>query len=283
MSMPVPALPRTPPAELPPKMLGELTGFVHTLAEASGRVIRRHFRAPLAVADKAGADGAMYDPVTVADRDAEAAIRALIRERRPQDGLYGEEFGYEPGESGLTWVIDPIDGTRAFITGMPLWGTLIALYDGERPILGVMDQPWTGERFVGSRFGAELHDRDGRRPLRTRACAGLAEAALYSTHPDLFDGPAEKSAFDALAGRVRMTRYSGDCYAYCMLAAGCIDLVVESGLKPWDVQALIPIVEAAGGLMSGWQGESAAHGGRILVAGDARVHAEALAILAQVP
>ncbi|HND97271.1 histidinol-phosphatase [Plasticicumulans sp.] len=283
MSPTAPALPRHAPAELAPKQLGELIALAHLLADASGEVIRRHFRAPLAVADKSGAEGTMYDPVTVADRDAEAAIRALLAERRPQDGRYGEEHGFEPGDSGLTWVIDPIDGTRAFITGMPLWGTLIALYDGERPVLGVMDQPWTGERFIGSRFGAELRDRDGRRPLRTRACARLADAALYSTHPDLFERGHEKPAFDAIAARVRMTRFSGDCYAYCMLAAGCLDLVVEAGLKPYDVQALIPIVEAAGGLMTGWRGENAAHGGRILVAGDARVHAEALAILSQVP
>lgn len=274
-------LPRSTPIALSDAQLSAYTAFAHALADAAGAAIRPHFRARLAVDDKGGTRG--YDPVTVADRAAEDAMCRLITATHPEHGVFGEEHGARAGSAGLTWVLDPIDGTRAFITGMPLWGTLIALYDGSRPVLGVMDQPYTGERFVGSRFGAELVTREGRTALAVRPCAGLGEAVLYSTHPDLFVPGAERAAFDALCKQVRMTRYSGDCYAYCMLAAGHLDLIVESGLQPYDVAALIPIIEAAGGHITDWHGGPCHDGGRVLAAGDARVHAQALAALAQVP
>ncbi|PWV65647.1 histidinol-phosphatase [Plasticicumulans acidivorans] len=280
--MPAPLLPLTPAVAVDDDALRAALACAERCADDAGAVIRPHFRARLVVDDKAG-DDELYDPVTIADRDAETVIRNRLELERPLDGLYGEEHGFRPGRSGLTWVIDPIDGTRAFISGMPLWGTLIALYDGERPIAGVMDQPFTGERFIGSRLGATLTHGGRTTPLATRPCAQLEDAVLYSTHPKLFTGAFEQAAFADLCARVRMTRFSGDCYAYCMLAAGQIDLIVESGLKPYDVQALIPIIEAAGGRMSGWKGESGAHGGRIVAAGDPLLHAAALEVLAEVP
>ena len=251
--------------------------FAGRLVDASGAVIRPHFREQLSVANKA--DGGKYDPVTIADQAAETAIRELIKRTYPQHGIYGEEHGFEAGSSGLTWVIDPIDGTRAFITGVPLWGTLVALHDGEKPILGVMDQPFTGERFVGSTLGAELRMRGDSTPLRVRPCGDLSEARLQSTHPAMFT-TAERAAFDDVARRVRLTRFSGDCYTYCMVALGCIDLVVESNLLPYDVQALIPIIEAAGGIITDWRGGYAGNAGQVIACGDRRVHEQALKLLA---
>jgi myo-inositol-1(or 4)-monophosphatase len=251
--------------------------FAFRLADASAAAILPHFRERLTVTNKA--EGNLYDPVTIADQAAEAAIRALIKQSYPAHGIYGEEHGFEPGDSGLTWVIDPIDGTRAFITGIPLWGTLIALHDGQKPILGIMDQPFTGERFVGSELGAELRHRGSATALHSAPCVDLKEARLQSTSPAMFSAP-ELDVFNALARRVRLTRYSGDCYTYCMLALGTIDLVVEAGLMPYDVQALIPIIEQAGGIISNWSGGACGNGGQVIAAGDRRVHQQALEILA---
>lgn len=260
-----------------PAELSELCAFAEELVDASGRVILPHFRSALAVDNKAG--GAAYDPVTIADRAAESAISALIRQRYPAHGIYGEEHGYEVGTAGLTWVIDPIDGTRAFITGSPLWGTLIGLHDGERPILGIMDQPFTGERFVGSALRAEIKAPTGSGKLRTRACAELGQARLQSTTPDMFTGAA-RDAFFAVADSVQLRRYGGDCYAYALIALGQVDLVIESGLMPYDVQALIPIIEAAGGVITTWSGADPGNGGQIIAAGDRRLHEQALRLLA---
>lgn len=256
--------------------------FAHRLADISGGAVLSHFRKPIAVSNKA--DGGGFDPVTVADQAAERAMRQAIAASFPEHGIIGEEFAKVAGSGRHTWVIDPIDGTRAFITGMPLWGTLIGLVDGTSAVLGMMDQPYTGERFWGVAGGAQLRARDGAvSRLRTRPCASLADAVLTTTHPDLFADPTELAAFLELKARVRMTRYGGDCYAYCLLAAGFIDLVVEAGLKPYDVVALVPIIEGAGGRITTWQGGPAMGGGRIIAAGDARVHQEALAILQAVP
>ncbi len=276
----MPSLPIHPATPVADAELASYRAFADELMQAARAAIAPHFRTRLAVDNKAG--GGAYDPVTEADRAAESAIRALIRARYPAHGIFGEEHGFEPGSAGLTWVIDPIDGTRAFISGLPLWGVLVALYDGEKPILGLMDQPWTGERFAGSRLGAELVTRDGARaPLATRPCEALEQAVLYSTHPGLFAAGAEKDAFDAIAARARLTRFGGDCYAYCMVAHGLVDLVIEAGLEPYDVAALIPIIEAAGGVISDWRGGPACFGGRIVAAGDPRLHTQALRILAQ--
>jgi len=257
-----------------------LLDFAHALADISGAVIRPYFRKPLDVANKAGKGG--FDPVTEADRAAERAMRKALGERWPEHGLIGEELGTAGEGARFRWVLDPIDGTRAFIMGSPLWGTLIGLLDGEKAILGLMDQPFTGERFWSGATAAYLRNgSDKPRKIKTRACASLPEATLTTTHPDLFAKGRETDGFARLAARVRMTRYGGDCYGYCLLAAGFVDLVVETGLKAHDVVALIPIIERAGGRISTWDGAPAIAGGRVVAAGDARLHEQALAVLAK--
>lgn len=254
--------------------------FAHELADLSGRAILPHFRRPMAVDNKANAAGG-FDPVTAADRAAERTIRRAIAARYPDHGILGEELGAVAGGGRYQWVIDPIDGTRAFIMGAPMWGTLIGLQDGGRPLLGLMDQPFTGERFWADARTAKRRGPDGKvRRLKTRACAGLADAVLTTTHPDLFAARTEAAAFARVKARARMTRYGGDCYGYCLLAAGFVDLIIEAGLKPYDVVALVPIIERAGGRITTWDGKPATAGGRIIAAGDARVHAEAMALLA---
>ncbi|WP_028694017.1 histidinol-phosphatase [Pseudomonas cremoricolorata] len=252
--------------------ISEFRAFADTLADAAADAIAPHFRAALTVEDKGGR---LYDPVTVADKAAEDAMRTLIQERYPEHGILGEEHGEARGSSPLTWVLDPIDGTRAFITGLPLWGTLIALNDGKRPVLGVMNQPYTGERFIGTGDAAWL----GERRLHTRACADLASATLMCTTPDMFDTPARKAAFERVAGKARLLRYGGDCYAYCMLASGLVDVIVEASLQPYDVQALMPIIEGAGGVITTWDGGTAQHGGCVVACGDRALHAQVLELL----
>jgi myo-inositol-1(or 4)-monophosphatase len=252
--------------------------FAHTLADLSANAILPCFRKPLAVGNKAGP--AAFDPVTAADRAAERAIREAILARFPNHGIVGEEYGTVAGKGRYRWVIDPIDGTRAFITGSPLWGTLIGLMDGHRPILGLMNQPFTGERFWSDGRRAHWRGRSGKaRRIGTRACARLGDAVLTSTHPEMFASPDEAGRFNDVRLRVRMTRFGGDCYGYCLLAAGFVDLIVEAGLKPYDIVALVPIVEAAGGIVTTWDGGPATDGGRVVAAGDKRVHQEAMAIL----
>ena len=242
---------------------------------AAGRVILPHFRERIAVENKAA--GGDFDPVTIADKHAEATIRRELRKRFPTHGFYGEEHGHEPGD-GFTWVIDPIDGTRAFMTGMLHWGVLLALFDGAEPIVGVMHQPFTDEFFLGARGRAEYRRGAETRSLRVRDCADLSGAVLACTGPNHF-GAAERERFDAVSRRARMTRYGGDCYLYCLVAMGQLDLVIESGLKPYDVQALIPIVRGAGGVLTSWTGGDPAMGGNVIAAGDARVHAAAMKLL----
>ena len=257
----------------------DLLAFAHELADAAGKAILPHFRRRLAVDNKA-ADGG-YDPVTAADRAAERAVRKLVRARYPSHGFEGEEYGSEALEARWRWVVDPIDGTRAFVLGLPVWGTLIGLtLDGE-PQLGIMDQPYTRERFWADRRSAHLRDADGKvKRLRARPAERLADAMMTTTHPDLFAAGAERRGFEAVKAAARACRYGGDCYAYCLLAAGHIDLIVEAGLKAYDVTALVPIIERAGGVITTWTGEPASRGGRIVAAGDPRLHAEAMRVLA---
>ncbi|MES1158820.1 MAG: histidinol-phosphatase [Terricaulis silvestris] len=254
--------------------------FADTLADAARGAILPYFRAPHTVEHKGGA---RLDPVTEADRGAEQAMRALIEREFPEHGILGEEFGTKASRSGYTWALDPVDGTRAFIAGLPLWGVLIALaYDG-KPIVGVMDQPYLDERYSGwsveGSRGASLVSRGKTRSLRTRACAGLGDAILSSTDAMLFQGD-EADGFARVREAARLTRYGYDCYAYAMVAMGGIDLVIESGLRAWDIQALIPIIEGAGGGVCAWDGGDASGGGRVLAYGDARVRDEAMALLA---
>jgi myo-inositol-1(or 4)-monophosphatase len=250
--------------------------LIHRLADAAGEVIRPYFRRKIEVVDKGAA---VFDPVTEADKKAEQAIRALIRRERPDDGVLGEEFGEAKGTSGRIWVIDPVDGTRAFITGNTQWGTLIALNEAGKPVLGILDQPVLRERFIGTGEGAELRSRDGTMKLATRPCASLAEAVVMTTHPWNYFDASEQAAFRRLAESALLSRFGGDCYAYGLLAMGFVDVVVEATLKPWDIQALIPIVEGAGGIVTDWRGGPCTDGGRVIAAGDSRVHAAALKFL----
>jgi myo-inositol-1(or 4)-monophosphatase len=256
----------------------ETIAFAHRLADAAGAVIRPYFRQRLEIIDKGKA---AFDPVTVADREAEAAMRALIRSERPNDGVLGEEYGDETGNGPYRWVLDPIDGTRAFITGRPTWGTLIALEIEGRRALGIIDQPVLRERFVGFGNRAEFHSSGGVSPLHTRACESLTHAAVSTTHPWGYFSQVERAGFEELCGHARMSYFGGDCYAYALLAMGHIDLIVESSLAAWDVAALIPIVENAGGVFTDWSGAPMGQGGRIVAAGDARVRAEALEVLSR--
>ena len=251
--------------------IATLSAFAEELAEVAGEAIRPYFR-------KTGVGETRkshkFDPVTEADKGAERAIRELIDARYPDHGVLGEEEQEKPGDH-LTWVIDPIDGTRAFITGLPLWGTLIALNDGTRPVIGIMNQPITGERFLGTPKGAWLNGE----ALSVRPCESLEQSILFSTDPDMFEKEGERAAFERVEAAVRLRRFGGDCYSYCMLAHGLIDLVIESDLQPYDIQALIPIVEGAGGIVTSWDGEDAQAGGAVIAAGDARVHKAALKLL----
>lgn len=223
-----------------------------------------------------------FDPVTEADRAAEAAMRAHLAQHRPQDGVLGEEFGPLPSRSGLTWVLDPIDGTRAFLSGATSWGTLVALDAGDGPVLGLIDQPYIGERFMGGLGRSVLRRGTAERPLQVRACADLSQALLYSTFPEV-GTPAERAGFEQVRDRVRLTRYGTDCYGYALIALGQIDLVIEAGLKAYDIQGPQGVIEAAGGIVTDWRGRPVHQGGRVLAAGDARIHAAALALLSEIP
>jgi len=247
--------------------------FAHRLADAAGEVIRPYFRKPLAVRDKPD-----LSPVTAADRAAEERMRALIEARFPAHGILGEEFGREREDAELVWVLDPIDGTKSFISGVPLFGALIALTREGRPILGIIDQPISRERWVGA---AGRPTTLNGAPIGCRACPSLAVATLFATTPDMFKGE-DAAAFARVSAAVKLVRFGADCYAYGLLAAGFVDLVLEASLKPYDFCAMVPVVEGAGGIATDWRGRSLdiAADGRILVAGDRRAHEAALALLA---
>lgn len=259
----------------------ELIAVAHALADAAAAAVIPYFRAnDLATDNKAGVGG--FDPVTAADRAAEAAMRHLLAERRPDDAILGEEEAPQQGTTGLTWVLDPIDGTRAFMSGLPVWGTLIGLDAGQGPVLGMISQPYIGERFIGGLGQAALL-REGAapRPLHTRNCADLSRATLFSTFPEI-GTEAERQGFTEVSRRVRLTRYGTDCYAYALLAMGQIDLVIEAGLHSYDIQGPQAVIEAAGGQVTNWDGGPAHNGGRIVASGDERIHAAALDILSRV-
>jgi len=254
----------------------DFRAFVDQLATVAGETILPFFRTALSVRDK-GTPGA-FDPVTAADHAAETAMRALIRRNFPGHGIVGEELGAEREEAEYVWFLDPIDGTKSFICGMPAWGTLIALTRLGVPVFGLMDQPFTRERFSGDGGAAHYRGPAGKRDLRVRPCGGLADAVLFTTSPRLMN-EADRAAFNRVEEAVLLSRYGGDCYAYCMLAAGHVDLVIETGLKPHDVLALVPIINGAGGVITTWENRDPHKGGRIVAAGDRRVHAAALALL----
>jgi inositol-phosphate phosphatase / L-galactose 1-phosphate phosphatase / histidinol-phosphatase len=249
------------------------SALAEALADAAGAVIRPYFRQPIAVDDKSDTS-----PVTIADREAEQAMRALIAAEFPADGIFGEEFGTIREDAEWVWVLDPIDGTKSFISGIPLFGTLIALLHRGRPVLGIIDQPISHERWRGVAGQASTHNGNA---IRARQCTDLAAATLFATAPDMFRG-ADAEAFARLKARAKLTRHGGDCYAYGLVASGFIDLVVEASLKPYGYCAIVPVVEGAGGAMTDWQGKplGLASDGRVIAAGDRALHKAALALLA---
>lgn len=260
-------------------MLDELLRTAHRLADASGPVILDRFRKAMTVDNKAG--NGSFDPVTEADREAERIIRRCLAEWHPDHAILGEEMGATAGTSPYTWVLDPIDGTRAFMTGMPLWGTLIGVTCEGLAVAGMMDQPYTRERVWSTGTGALWRGIDQSvQPIRTASCPHLGEARFTTTSPDLFATSDAQDVFGHLKAGARLTRFGGDCYAYCLLAAGHIDLVVEAGLQPYDIVALVPIIEEAGGVVTTWSGERPEAGGRIVASGDPRLHETVLAMMA---
>jgi len=261
-----------------PSRTSELMVFAHELADAAGGEIAPLFRRAGMAHDKSS--GAAYDPVTEADRAAERRIRELIVAAYPAHGIIGEEFGSHQPDSEHCWIIDPIDGTRAFMSGLPVWGTLIGLRARGRPVLGIMDQPFTQERFWSDGTGASCRRGDGAPELMTTSgCARLEDGVLAATTPDMFRTDGQQSGFAAISSRARLTRYGGDCYNYCMLAMGLIDIVVEAGLKSFDIVALAPIIEAAGGCVTTWDGRAAEQGGDIVATANATLHHAALEAL----
>ncbi len=249
--------------------------LAHRLADAAGAILRRHFRTPVAVEDKPDATA-----VTAVDRTAEAEIRRLIAEAYPAHGVIGEEYGRDRPDAEHVWVVDPIDGTEAFVAGLPVFGTLIALAHHGRPILGVLDQPVSGERWLGA-VGRATTLNDA--PARTRPCPALAGALLCATTPHMFEGP-DAAPFERVRRAVRIVRYGTDCYAYGLVASGTVDLVIEADMAAYDFLAHVPIIEGAGGVITDWEGRALDLAGgatRLVAAGDPAVHAQALALLAE--
>ena len=254
----------------------DLLPVAHDMADAAGAAILPHFRGSHLMTESKEED--RYDPVTVADRAAEQAMRDVLAQRRPQDTIIGEEFDTHVGTSGLTWVLDPIDGTRGFVAGTPTWGVLIAVGDDAGPRLGMIDQPYIGERFWGADGQARMRGPLGTRDLATRDGSELDTAILFTTFPEV-GTPSDRAAFEAVAREVKLVRYGMDCYAYALLAAGQIDLVIEAGLNSYDIQAPIALIQAAGGYVTDWSGNPVHEGGRAIAAANATVHAAALALL----
>ncbi|MDO8875627.1 MAG: histidinol-phosphatase [Pseudolabrys sp.] len=253
----------------------DFTSFVDELATASGQTILPFFRTALAVENKLSRG---FDPVTAADRAAEDAMRSMIRKTFPEHGILGEEYGSEQTDAEYVWVLDPIDGTKSFISGMVAWGTLIGLMRFGEPVYGMMHQPFTRERFAGDSGAANYRGPAGDRDLHVRRCETLSDAVLFTTSPLLMNA-ADRASFSKVENKAKLSRYGGDCYAYCMLAAGQIDLVIETELKPHDIIPLIPIILGAGGIVTTWENGPPQAGGRIVAAGDARTHAAALELL----
>jgi histidinol phosphatase-like enzyme (inositol monophosphatase family) len=261
------------------ELLDDAAAFVPTVLDAAGEVALRWFRQELFADDKGGEFG--YDPVTEADRGVEDLLRAALMQRYPDHQVKGEERGTTGPDSRYRWMIDPIDGTKAFVSGVPMWGTLVGLLDDGVPVAGWLHQPYLQETFAGIAGTGSLTSARHDEPvaLRTRATTDLGEAVLYTTHDSMFRDPEPAAAYQRLRDAVRLQRWGGDCYAYGLLALGHIDLVVENGLNDYDIVALIPIVEAAGGVITDLDGTSPVNGGFVVAAATAELHAAALAIL----
>lgn len=254
----------------------DIIDTAHEMADAARAAILPYFRRPGLQADNKLTEG--FDPVTIADREAEAAMRQVLQRRRPDDAVLGEELGSHAGTTGLTWVLDPIDGTRGFISGTPTWGVLIAVSDVNGPVYGLIDQPYIGERFEGGYGRAVLRGPQGETPLKARSGSVLTDAVLFTTFPEV-GTPQDRQGFAAVADHVRLVRYGMDCYAYALVALGHADLVIEAGLNSYDIQAPIAVIEAAGGIVTDWSGGPVHNGGRAVAAANKALHAEALALL----
>lgn len=248
------------------------------LADRAREIVAGYFRSDLEVEQKAD-----MSPVTIADRTTESAMRAMIADAFPDHGVFGEEHGTERADARHLWVLDPIDGTRHFTTGHPQFGTLIALLDDGRPILGVIDMPQMDERWLGAVGRATAHrDQHGTRTAKTRVCSELSAASLYATSPQMFEGT-DFAAFERLRKAVRTPLFGGECYAYGLLASGFNDLVVEADMDPYDYLSHVAVIEGAGGVITDWQGRPLGLGsdGRVLAAGDPALHRAALDLLAR--
>ena len=260
-----------------PLLQNTLIELMHAAADAARAEIMPHFRNhSLEIFDK---DTQRFDPVTRADQAAEQAVRAILTKSRPEDGILGEEFSAVESKSGLIWVVDPIDGTKAFVSGTPTWGVLIALADNDGPFLGMLDQPYIGERFIGGFGAAESHGPLGKQVLSTRKTTDLSGAILFTTFPEI-GRDQDYAGFRAVHDQVKLVRYGMDCYAYALLAAGHIDLVIEAGLQPYDIQAPIALIEAAGGCVTNWTGGPAHLGGQVVAASNPLLLKAALILLA---
>ena len=284
-------LPKYNKVLIDPTHAQSLTATAHRAADAASEATMRHFRQPIDIENKL--QHGQFDPVTVADKAAEAAIKHVVLSEYPDHGFYGEESEQVLNFHAPLWIVDPIDGTRSFITGMPLWGTLISVYDGDYAVIGLLDQPYLQERFVGMKtdqgnaapsaalWRAELITPGGVKPLVSRSCSTLDQAIVQTTAPEFFTGTENEAMFEELYANVKMVRYGGDCYCYVLLALGFVDIVIETGLKPYDIAALIPIVRGAGGTITNWQGDSAVGGGTVLACGDEKLHGELLEFIAR--
>lgn len=277
-------LPKFPKVDIDPALAARMLASAHNAADAASVPTMANFRQALAVENKE--QPGSFDPVTIADRSAEKQIKEVLLEAFPQHGFFGEESEKKITTDQPLWIVDPIDGTRAYITGSPLWGTLISVYDGEDVVLGMLEQPVLQERFVGTAFGngavaatAELIRPEGRIDLRTRQGIALGDAIIQTTAPEFFNAPEHNEAFKRVAAAVSMVRYGGDCYCYALLAMGFVDIVIEATLQPYDIAALIPIVEGAGGVVTTWDGEPAVNGGSVIACANPQLHAQVLAMV----
>jgi len=254
----------------------ELLEISHKLADAARSAILPIFRSDRLSTQNKDVSG--FDPVTAADKAGEHAMREILHQLRPDDGILGEEFGHVQSTSGLTWVLDPIDGTRGFISGTPTWGVLIAVSDKDGPLLGTIDQPYTQERFVGGFGVASFSGPHEAKALKTRSEISLAETTLFTTYPEV-GHENDFLGFRAVADKVTLVRYGMDCYAYALLAAGHIDLVIEADLNSYDIQAPIAVIEAAGGCVTNWRGGPAHNGGQVVAAGAPHLLEQVLPLL----
>ena len=267
---------------LNPAELNQLENFACQMADEAAKITLEFFRSHIEIEDKSCDEA--FDPVTMADRKAEKIMRTLIETTYPKHGIIGEEHDNKNTGHALSWVLDPIDGTRSYITGVPLWGTLIGLGAEGVPFLGVMDQPYLKERYIGintseRREARLISTQSGSRTLHTRPCSALSQATLTCTTPHMFNSGAERAAYEAVEAKCRLTRYSLDCYGYTLLAMGLFDVVIEANMAQYDIFALIPLIEAAGGIITDWNGNPAHKGGQVIAAGNRTIHAQALDIL----